>query len=137
MSEWHQNCFYRVSLKALIRNEAGEILMVREKGDLGLPGGGWDYGETVHEALARELHEEIGLTGSFTERIIGTTPRWLEHKQAWLLWTVYEVTLGADATYALGMHGDELQWVAESDIDMSIPSGPMIKKVLDDMTRVN
>lgn len=131
MNTWHQNCFYRVSLKALIRNEVGEILLVREKGDLGLPGGGWDYGETVHEVLVRELHEEIGLTSDFTERIVGTVPRWLEHKQAWLLWIVYEISY-KELDFTLGEHGSEIRWVAESNIDMSIPSGPMIKKVLNE-----
>ena len=129
MSNWHQNCFYRVSLKALIRNEAGDILMVREKGVLGLPGGGWDYGETVHQALQRELREEIGLTSDFDERIIGTAPRWLEHKQAWLLWIVYEISYDS-LELSIGEHGEEVVWVAEEDIDMTIASGPMIKHVL-------
>lgn len=132
MSDWHKNCFYRVSLKALIRNQAGEILLVREKGDLGLPGGGWDYGESVHDTLRRELNEEIGLTSEFTERVVGTAERWLEHKQAWLLWIVYEIRYEA-LDYSIGNHGEELVWVSEADINMTIPSGPMIKKVLKEM----
>lgn len=53
---------FRVSLKAVIRNAAGELLVVKEKGQThwNLPGGGMDHGESYHEALARELQEEIG-----------------------------------------------------------------------------
>ena len=132
MNNWHQNCFYRVSLKALIRNADGKILFVREKGDLGLPGGGWDHGESVHAALQRELREEIGLTSDFRERIVGTTPRWLEHKQAWLLWIVFEISY-EQLEFTLGEYGEEVMWVAEDDIDIAIPSGLMLKKILDEM----
>lgn len=134
MSDWHSNCFYRVSLKALIRNDDDEIMMVCEKGDLSLPGGGWDHGETAHQALTRELHEEIGLTSNFEATIVGTVTRWLEFKQAWLLWVVYEISY-SQLEYTVGEHGEEIQWVAEPDIDMSIPSGPMIKQVLKEMER--
>ena len=45
----HLDCLYRISLKALIYNDAGQILVVKEidRTYWDLPGGGMDYDETV------------------------------------------------------------------------------------------
>lgn len=53
----------RLAAKALLVR-AGRLLVLRSRlGDLKLPGGGVDPGETPHEALVRELSEECGLDG--------------------------------------------------------------------------
>ena len=56
---------YRISLKALIYNDAGQILVVREidRTYWDLPGGGMDFGETIKSSLKRELLEEVGYKG--------------------------------------------------------------------------
>lgn len=95
--EAHQSqyptAFYRVSVKAIIRNEKGEILVVKEHdgADWSFPGGGWDHHETEHEALARELYEEVNYQGDFTSKPVATAVFWVELRKAWLLWIVYEV----------------------------------------------
>lgn len=67
----YPNTIYRVSIKAIIRNEAGEVLVVKEHQDRWeLPGGGLDHGESVHGCLKRELSEELGLTNDFTEEFM-------------------------------------------------------------------
>ena len=56
-----KNAYYRVSVKAKIKQN-GKILLVKEddkKWDL--PGGGVEHNESIIEALKRELLEEIGL----------------------------------------------------------------------------
>ncbi len=64
----YPNTFYRVSIKALIKNDAGEVLVVKEHQDKWeLPGGGLDHGESIHDCLKRELQEELNLTNGFTE----------------------------------------------------------------------
>jgi len=87
--------FYRVSLKAVIRNAKGEVLLAKEdEGDnWSLPGGGWDHGETEREALARELFEEVSYRGDFSATPFATEIFWLDHRKAWLLWIVYDVTV--------------------------------------------
>ena len=52
---------FRLSLKALIRNDRGEVLLVKESGRTwwDMPGGGMDHSDNFHSGLARELEEEI------------------------------------------------------------------------------
>jgi len=71
----YPDAFYRVSLKAVIRNDKGEVLCVceSERDFWELPGGGLDHEETIEQGLARELKEEIGYTGKFTYSYVDTT----------------------------------------------------------------
>ena len=56
-----QDYLFRVSLKAVIFNENDEILIVKESGRdwWDIPGGGMDHGESIKEALARELRKRF------------------------------------------------------------------------------
>ncbi|MBQ8992321.1 NUDIX domain-containing protein, partial [Candidatus Saccharibacteria bacterium] len=54
--------YYRLSVKAKLV-DGGRVLLVKEDGkDWDLPGGGVEHGETINEALQRELFEETGIT---------------------------------------------------------------------------
>jgi 8-oxo-dGTP diphosphatase len=56
--------FYRLSAHGVFTNPEGKILLLKATyGDKrwGLPGGGFDPGETVHETLIRECKEELGV----------------------------------------------------------------------------
>lgn len=56
-------CTYRISVKAVIKDSDGRVLLLREMdGRWELPGGGLEHGEHAKEALAREITEETGLT---------------------------------------------------------------------------
>ena len=108
----YPNTFYRVSLKAIVRNEAGEVLLVREKGgSWSLPGGGIDHGESETQALAREMHEEILLTQPFTAKPIGIQPRFVKAKNAWLLWIVYELDIEKPYEVGVGVDADEVAFM--------------------------
>lgn len=55
--------FYRLSSHAVIQNDMGQVLLLKANYagcDWGLPGGGLDLGETIHDALYRECLEELG-----------------------------------------------------------------------------
>lgn len=59
-------CFYRISVKALIMDENNRFLLMKEENGLwDLPGGGLDEGESAEEGLRREMMEEMGLSPSF------------------------------------------------------------------------
>ena len=55
--------FYRLSIKALILNEAKDkfLIMQEQKGIWELPGGALEYGESPQADLRREIQEEMGL----------------------------------------------------------------------------
>lgn len=59
------------AVAAIIEHEDDILLVIRgkapEKGKLDLPGGFVDHNETAEQALARELEEELGLTGHDAE----------------------------------------------------------------------
>ena len=62
---------FRVGVFAVIER-AGQYLLARRR-DIGwwnLPGGGLEYDETVEQALAREVREEIGVAVT-VERLVG------------------------------------------------------------------
>lgn len=90
----YPNAFYRVSVKALIKDNDGKVLVVKEDQDTwSLPGGGLDHGEVAEQGLLRELKEELGIEAATvcgTRRVITFE---LAAKQAWLLWVVYDVTV--------------------------------------------
>ncbi len=115
----YPSTFYRVSLKAIIRDKMGNVLLCKEGSSdaWSLPGGGWDHGETEHEALARELLEEVGYNGDFSAQIIGTEVFWLESKQAYLLWLVYEVT-PENMDFSVGRDSSEIAFVDPSLMDV-------------------
>ena len=61
------NCFYRISIKALVLNDSRDKFLItkEDNGKWELPGGGLDWGETPHSDLPRELKEEMGLSASW------------------------------------------------------------------------
>lgn len=94
--------------------------MVKENSDnWSLPGGGWDHGESEHEALARELYEEVSFRGEFTSKIITTETVWLEHRESWLLWLVYEITIeNLDVrAFSVGADADEIAWMHPAEFE--------------------
>ena len=109
---------YRVSIKGLIRNPDGKVLVVKEAGRTwwDLPGGGMDHGENIKSALAREMHEEVGLSGDFTYKVIAVdNPGFLPHANVWQLRLIFEVvpeTLPDEA----GNDVDEIHYINPSEL---------------------
>jgi len=103
---------YRVSLKAVIRDEHSNVLMCKEydSDSWSLPGGGWDHGETEHAALARELKEEVNYEGHFETKPFATAVFWLEPRKSWLLWIVYDVTT-ENMNFSVGNDTNEIAFV--------------------------
>ena len=103
------NNVYRVSAKALIMDEQGRVLCVKEGGDSywSLPGGGVDFGENLREGLSRELYEEVGFVGNFEMDILGVETFFNSRHDVWKMSVVVKVapdnfnfSIGKDADAA-------------------------------------
>lgn len=89
-------CFYRVSVKALVLNETRDKFLIceEEAGVWELPGGGLDWGATPQEDLPREISEEMGLTVTKVadNPSYFITDQTLNRKQ-WIVNVIYEAEL--------------------------------------------
>ena len=125
-------CFYRVSVKALILNETRDKFLICEEksGMWELPGGGLDWGTTPQADLPREIQEEMGLT--ITK--MADNPSYFITDQTlnqgnWIVNVVYE----AEVEHLNFTPSDEcinIKFVDKSDIQ-SMKIFPTIKKLAD------
>jgi len=112
---------YRVSLKCLVRNDQGQVLVVKETGRdwWDLPGGGIDHNEDVKTSIAREMAEEVNLAGDFTYRVIDVDePAYLDAHDFWQLRLVFEVK-PENMTFSAGEDGDEIAFMNPDDFQNS------------------
>jgi len=117
----HNDYLFRASLKAVIINKQGHVLVVKETGRdwWDIPGGGLDHGETIREALARELHEEVSLEGNFDyEAILVEDPRYLETHNLYQMRIIFAVK-PESFTFEPGDDGDEVMFVDPEDFKNS------------------
>ncbi|MBP9827489.1 NUDIX hydrolase [Candidatus Saccharibacteria bacterium] len=91
-------CYYRVSVKALITNQDGEVLVVNERGTgWDLPGGGLDWGEATIEALHREIEEELGCTAVIDPQPVMIVPSNKDKHNQHVLWIIHRAKIDRDA----------------------------------------
>lgn len=115
----YPNTFYRVSVKALVKNNEGKVLVVKENQDTwSLPGGGLDHGEDPELGILRELKEELGIEYPEVKDIAAVKTFYLEQKQAWLIWIVYEVKIDAHE-FVYGEGVTDAQYISLSEIEHS------------------
>lgn len=116
----YPSTYYRVSLKAFVRDEKGCVLVCKE--DIAehwnLPGGGLDHGETEEECLKRELYEEIGYKGNISFRPIATQVFYIPSKDVQLLWVVYDVKLD-HIVDTIGEHGTAVAYIDPEEFKSS------------------
>jgi 8-oxo-dGTP pyrophosphatase MutT (NUDIX family) len=108
---------YRISIKGLIRNENGEVLVVKETGRdwWDLPGGGMDHNENIKLAIARELKEEVNLDSDFTHRVIDVDdPAYLSTQDFWQVRLIFEVTPTNQVSFSAGEDGDQVAFMNPS-----------------------
>lgn len=109
----HKTYLFRVSLKAVILNEKGQVLVVKEDGRdwWDIPGGGIDHGESIKDALARELREEVSLKGNFNyEAILVEDPRYQEKANLYQTRVIFLVTPD-NLVFEPGDDGDEVVFI--------------------------
>jgi 8-oxo-dGTP pyrophosphatase MutT (NUDIX family) len=107
----------RVTLKAVILDDKGRILVVKERGRdwWDIPGGGIDHGETIEQALKRELYEEVLFKGDFEfEVLLVEDPHYLESLNLYQMRITFLVRPNS-MIFAKGDDGDEVKFV-DADI---------------------
>jgi 8-oxo-dGTP pyrophosphatase MutT (NUDIX family) len=119
--------FY-IGIKALIENEAGEILLLKaditkhRKVDTpywDIPGGRIDEGQTIPETLSREIEEETGITDLKQTKLLTTVisnheiP--LGDATAGLALVVYEVEVPGDSKIRLSPEHTAYEWVDKKE----------------------
>ena len=104
---------YRVSVKGLVRNENGDVLVVKESGRdwWDLPGGGMDHGEDLKTSIAREMNEEVGLRDDFSFRVLHVDePVYLEVHDFWQLRLVFGIT-PKTMNFSVGSDADAIAFI--------------------------
>lgn len=126
----YPNTFYRVSVKALIQDEEGRVLVVKEDQDAwSLPGGGLEHGEDPVDGVLRELSEELGIRHANVKSIARTKTFYLESIQTWLMWVVYATEIdNDDFTY-----GDGVTAAAFVDITTLASSNNIFERMVYDV----
>ena len=123
----------RVTLKAVIIDEEGKTLVVKESGRdwWDLPGGGMDHGEDIKSALAREMHEEVNLNGDFEYKIIYVhEPKLLEHINAYQV-RLFFIVKPENMEFSPGEDGDELAFMSIDELrEVDEPRAQLLGKIL-------
>lgn len=112
---------FRISMKSIIRNDEGKVLVVKETGRTwwDLPGGGMDHEESIKDAIARELNEEVSLRGEFTYQVLAVEePAFLGHSKIWQVRMIFEVN-PIDMFFEAGEDGDEIAFINPADLKNS------------------
>ena len=112
---------FRISVKSLIKNGEGKVLVVKESGRTwwDLPGGGMHHAESIKEAIARELREEVGFRGDFSYQVIAVEkPGLLKHANVWQVRVVFAVKPD-NMAFETGEDGDELRFINPEELQNS------------------
>jgi 8-oxo-dGTP diphosphatase len=116
MKEHQLPANYRISVKALVRNAEGKILLVKVPNrEWGVPGGGLDHGESVEAGLRREVREELGVDiESISPHPILAAPYYYEPRNRWKFRLLYEVTLAGEPK--VGHDSVAICWFSKDEI---------------------
>jgi len=116
---------FQIGIKAVVRNDKGEILLLRHEGTdhyktfWDFPGGRMQPGETFEQTLERELLEEIGFSHSakpvLVAAVMANHTIAVGDTRVPLILLAYEVTLPPDASITLGEGEEEYRLVQPAE----------------------
>lgn len=124
------NCFYRVSVKALVLNETRDKFLIceEENGVWELPGGGLDWGASPQEDLPREIMEEMGIVvTSVADNPAYFITAQTMNRKVWFVNVLYETTL-ANLNFTPSDECINIKFINQSEIQ-GMKVFPSVKKL--------
>lgn len=129
----NEPCFYRVSVKGIVIDEQGRILLARESNGMwDMLGGGLDHGEDPIACLKREIQEETGVT--ITK--VWPEPKYFltaykEKNDIYISNVVYQIEL-ANLDFTPSGECEELRFFSVQEmIELQLP--PNMQKLVQDL----
>lgn len=124
----HIPAAYHVTIKGLVRDNAGRLLFVRERGGAwDLPGGGLEHGEGLNEALRREFREEVQSEIEILPTTPVIIPTWHNKFDDPVLIIAFEVTLLGNPR--VSEEAEELAYLHPQDIAPNQLDSTLINKL--------
>ena len=108
------NDLYRFSVHAVILDEEKRVLLIKQTYEdkrWGLPGGGVEPGETIHEAIIRECREELDM-----EIIVDALTGFYYHKNFNSQVGIFRCRLPENAEIKLSSEHSEYKWFQLSEL---------------------
>ena len=106
---------FQIGIKAIIRNDENQILLLKNKDYWDIPGGRIDQGEDIETTLLRELNEEIGVNHIAQKQLwdVVKSVKQLPYSNMMtsLMLIIYRVQLPADQIPHSCEPGTTLHWV--------------------------
>lgn len=126
----NEPCFYRVSVKGIVIDDTGRILLAREGDKWEMLGGGLDHGEDPKKCLAREIFEETGLkVTSTSEQPIYFLTSSNINNTAFVANAVYQITL-ENLDFKPSKECEELRFFSANEMQ-HVKLFPNVQKLLE------
>lgn len=109
---------------AIIVNDDGEFLLMKrgkkaknERGKWEFPGGGIEFGDTMHDTIKKEMHEELGIEIEIIDHLPPIDHIIHEEKQHWLTSCVIAKIKNGVPKIMEPEKCDELGWFTLEEIE--------------------
>ena len=129
----NEPCYYRVSIKGIVIDEHGRVLLSREEnGKWEMLGGGLDHEEDPIACLKREINEETGLQLAWissSPKYFITSPRFDSSVNTYMANVVYEIKL-KDLDFTPSEECQELRFFSTEEMK-AVELFPNVQKLLE------
>lgn len=129
----NEQCYYRISVKGIVIDDEGRILLSRENdGRWDMIGGGLDHQEDPRECLKREVQEETGLEVTYispSPKYFTTSPRFNTPDTTYCANVIYEMKLKS-LDFTASDECQELRFFSKADMEQ-IELLPNVQKLLE------
>lgn len=131
--------FYRISIKGIVINDRGRILLSKEdNGKWEMLGGGLEHGEKPLDCLKREVHEETGLviTKIYPKPKYFVTSERDDDPETWIANVIYQIELDS-LDFTPSDECQELKFFSLEEMKLldSFPNVKELVKILESETK--